>query len=469
MSLGIRQIGNGIAGLINTPSGEPIRSVVLPLARAILRQAWSIPLLTRYISARLQPLSPIKPHAKLRLLVLNEERYPADLAELGRHPDVELLSLPSPLQGMINAIWLSDVRDLIAADPQGYIATTNPTILAARAGLDQWLRKFIKSLGRLRSIDGITSCTFWYKQDREWETAGRAVGVPFFALHKENMKDPNIISMITERYRSKQLKFNGDRLFLFNALEQRVALGADVVDSDRISIVGGLRMDSISRMVSAGVPAPKNQVTLFSFHHCVGLLHLPEAAGYFNKHRNAGFIDYFDQVHARMAMFAAKRPDVTVFIKPKWTNRWVDEIKDAIRRVAKLEPDDLPNLIIDADTPAQELMLASRVVVAINSTTMFESMLFGRPVVMPFFAEASDRYPHHVYFEKYRDKAFNIARSPEALSQAIENEYECRVPPRTLPPDMIYDYLGYVDGRVADRVVNVMLQDVAASKKRRGW
>ena len=106
-------------------------------------------------------------------------------------------------------------------------------------------------------------------------------------------------------------------------------------------------------------------------------------------------------------------------------------------------------------------------VVGINSTTLLEAKLFGRPVVMPLFAEAAGKYyDKHVYFKDYFD-TFNVARSPEALIEAIEDELAGRAPRRSMPPEMMAEYLGFFDGKTRTRVVSLMQQDIEAARNRR--
>ncbi|MEE9249915.1 MAG: hypothetical protein V3U93_02155, partial [Alphaproteobacteria bacterium] len=144
-------------------------------------------------------------------------------------------------------------------------------------------------------------------------------------------------------------------------------------------------------------------------------------------------------------------------------------IETAIRRTTGLDAETIPNLTITADVPAQTLIEQSAVVVGINSTTLLEAKLFGRPVVVPLFAEAAGKYyDEHVYFQNYLD-TFNVARSPEELVEAIDDELAGRAPQRTLPAEMVTDYLGFFDGRTSDRVVALMQSDIESARARRAW
>ena len=317
---------------------------------------------------------------------------------------------------------------------------------------------------------GLPVVRFTISKIENGKQQGRAVGVPFFALHKENMKDPVIHEASIERYRNSQYKFVGNRIFLFNKLEREVLLKAKVCGEQQISVVGGLRMDGIfHRLKNACVPKPKRQVVLFSFHHCVGLLKIPGLKGFFNDQTDEGFIEYFDQVHGAMAALARDYPDITVYIKPKWSQQWIDQIKMAIDRNKGINADNISNLKITAEVPAQCLIEQSAVIVGINSTTLLEAKLYNRPVVVPLFAEAAGKYyDKHVYFQNYLE-VFNVVRSMNDLIPGILAELEGAAPIRKMPKAMVEDYLGFFDGKTCQRVTSLMAEDIQLAKTQRGW
>lgn len=447
-----------------------LRSIVVETGRHIVRQTWFRPVLEHYVSTRLEPFgSPSTSARKFRLLVLNRERYDPDLAELGAHPEMELVSLPSAVQHLINAIYLSPIRHITEKDPDAYLRADHPEVRAARARLNAFLRDFLPGFAKRNAIDAIVTCAFYYGQDREWEDASRSVGVPFLSLHKENMQDEAINDDTLARYKARHYEFRGDKLFVYNHQEASLIERAGICPSDRLEIVGALRMDSLYKRIEKGeFRCPRRQVVLFSFRHAIGQLQLKNARAGFSIDRDEGFVEYFDSVHATIAALARDRPDVEFVIKPKWGGNWLDEIMGAIQRGSGIDPASLPNLRISLDAQAHDLIRDSAVVVGINSTTLLEAKLAGRSVVVPLFAEAAGKYyEKHVYFKKHLN-TFRVARSPEELAEAIMAQLDGLEPvPPPMPPEMIEDYLGYFDGRVCDRVVSSMKREIQSARNRR--
>ncbi len=204
-----------------------------------------------------------------------------------------------------------------------------------------------------------------------------------------------------------------------------------------------------------GVPPLGRDVTLFSFRHAIGGLLLDDGDGGFSVGRTSGFIDYFDQVHAAMALLARRYPDRTVHIKPKWMGGWAERVEDAIRRLTGLSPAEIPNLRIGADIGAQELIRRSGVVVGINSTALIEARVLGRPVIVPVFAEAAERYRGNVYFQKFFGSDFHVAETLDALVAAVA-ELLSGATVSLASDDLVTEFLGFRDGRSTARVVDLL-------------
>ena len=441
---------------------------LIGLVRRIARLHFFLPLISGYAISQIKTLGPraVDPQG-LCLLVLNQERYSADLQVLANRPDVTLESLPSNTQHLINAIWVSKIREISSDDPNAYLMNESDEVKRVRADLHRFLMRLISVLSKKLKIDGIVTCTFYYRQDREWESAGHAVGVPFFVLHKENMKDPVTHRQTIDRYQRKHFLFRGDRLFLANEYERYVVLSARCADPERISVVGALRMDALYATLSPGIRSKKDKVVLFSTHHRLGLLEIPGVEGVFNPDYSDGFINHFRILHGSFAQLALENPDKNFVIKTKWAGNWFDEVTRAIRAVVGKEVSEIENLVLTDSVPAQELINSASAVVGLNSTTLLEAKLAHVPVILPIFEEAAGKYYEtNIYFRDYLD-IFSVADSPQSLKKLVSDVISgIALEQKPIPEDMVNKYLGYFDGCVADRVVDIMRQDISRVRGR---
>lgn len=432
-------------------------------------QHWFIPFLITYSRFHISPLREEKKNSSIRILALNSFRYEHDLEILNNHPDVCIYILPHKIQTLINALFYRTLPNEIDKEDntKKYCAFANLENQSERTQLVSYLEHFIPRLLKAAKLDGIMSCSFFYIADIDWQRACARKNIPYFALHKENMQDGVVFEQMVKRYSSMKMKFFGQRLFLYNHLVKKVILGAQICNSDIISVTGAARMDSLFRKVkNKEISSPKRQITLFSSHHCIGLLQVPGAINYFSQNKDEGFVEYFDLVHGHIIKFAQNHPDVDVYIKPKWGDSWIEYIKKAGLKMG-CNADTIPNLHITYETPAQELIETSSVILGINSTTLLESLIVGRPVILPLFAEAAGKYyEKHVYFKEYENDAFHVVRSPDSLENAILDELEGKLPKRNMPTKMIEDYLGYCDDNSTNRIVEQMKMDIQNIKNK---
>lgn len=408
-----------------------------------------------------------KKSAKIKILALNAHRYQADLEILNSHEDLVIYTLPPSVQTLLNALFYRHLPKQIEGkgNVEKFSLFADIADGEERAGLVRYLEHFLPPLLRSLKIDALMSCSFFYMADIDWQRACVKSDIPFFALHKENMQDNVVREQMISRYSSMKLKYYGHRLFLYNHLVKKVIVGADVCDPDVITVTGAARMDSLFKKIKDGnIAKPGRQVTLFSSHHCIGLLSVPSAINYFSQNPDEGFVEYFDLVHGHIIKFASENPDVKVFIKPKWGDSWIDYILLAGKKMG-YEASEISNLHIDWQIPAQELIENSGVIIGINSTTLLEALIVGRPVVVPLFAEAAgEYYDKHIYFKEYEEAAFNIVKNPSDLGSVILDELNGKVKKREIPDQMIKDYLGYCDDRSTQRIADQIKRDIISIK-----
>lgn len=444
----------------------PVWGILSAIWHSFAARSFFMPLLRIYVRLNIRAFGG-KKTAPIKILALNDFRYRPDLEILNVHDDIVIYTLPHNVQTLINSLFYRQLPKALEGldNTKKYAAFRALEDKEERAALVSYLEEFLPPVLEALTIDGIMSCSFFYIADIDWQRACKNQNIPYFALHKENMQDGVVHDQMIKRYSDMGIRYYGQRMFLYNHLVKKVILGAKICQEEAIVVTGAARMDALFKKVRQGeVRTPKRQVTLFSSHHCIGLLQVPKAVNYFSQNPDEGFVKYFDLVHGNMIKFAHDNPDVDVFIKPKWGDNWIDYIKKSGTKIG-LNADNTPNLHITWEMPAQDLIEDSGVVVGINSTTLLESLIMGRPVVLPLFAEASGKYyDRHVYFKDYEDDAFNVVRDPEKLGQAILNELDGKEKPREMPKAMIEDYLGYCDDNATNRIVEQIKIDIKTLK-----
>ena len=225
-------------------------------------------------------------------------------------------------------------------------------------------------------------------------------------------------------------------------------------------------MDYLYRTIKKVNYTHNKNVVLFSTHHVLGFLNVPSAIGSFVPDKKGGFIEHFKYLHGYFAKLALMNPHKNFIIKTKFVNIWHNEVKQSIKEITKKNFDDIPNLFLTSETSAHELIKKACLVVGLNSTTLIEAKLAKIPVVLPIFKEAKHKYfKTHIYFQKYL-RYFSVANSPEEFLRLTNDILSnSSFKHRMLPKQMIKDYIGFFDGKVAGRIVKTMRREIISLNK----
>jgi hypothetical protein len=328
--------------------------------------------------------------------------------------------------------WLS-YRDVNTKDPEFRLNFFKKNIHSenlkiARANNQKLIGNILIRLRKYWGINGLCSCTFWYIRDKDWEVASANVGIPFYVFHKENMKDPAILARMKLAYEERGYKFYGTYIFTYNEYERECIIDSKVAAADKVIVAGSILAQQtlkLAKLVPKTARASTKLVLFFSFRHLIGGMRSNFQEGGFVKNRAEGCCDFFDIYHLSAFDFARNNPSIEVVIKTKWSGKWTDEILSLFRskRTNCSQPS---NLRLDHRTPAVSLIKNSAIVLGINSTALIEARLFGKPVIIPMFAEAATKYNDRIYFKEFFNSefepAYTVSEMEERLRQHLDND-----------------------------------------------
>lgn len=404
----------------------------------------------------------------LTVLLFNALRFREDIEVLAETGALRLIEAPLDVVQEVNGLYRT-IPPTADSDGYDYFLERDPSCLAERRRQLRFFRLVAQDLCQRLRIDCALSPAVHYRNQFPWAAAFDGAGTPFVALHKEfTVIDERHLEERIKRYRDIEFRFPGSLVFVTNKSAFTLFSEGGVFDSDRITITGLPRMDRLFRADSPlrRKQSSSKQVTLFSFAHFCGGLGITKErrSKLFSKNDDEGFVTLFQDVHGAIAELAVARPDVTFKIKPKSVaDWWIAEIDAITRQTVGRGLDDLPNCSVSSET-APELIRDSDAVIGFNSTVLLESLALGRPTIMPLFGEATEKYPYNVYLYDHVD-AFIQAGSRADLKTKIEDAIAGRTTDTKLSAARreacFAYYLGYSDGRSAERVVDGLREVVA--------
>jgi hypothetical protein len=356
-------------------------------------------------------------------------------------------------------------------DDNNYLSC-GPQYDEAKLRYRRFLVSFLQSLRRLRPIDGIITGNFSYATERELASAMEQLGLPFIALHKENLKTPGRVEFFERIYRDRRGPFTGRKILVYNQIERDLQIRAGVARPDRIEIVGMPRLDRLHawRRTHAG-EARRGRILFFVFSSATGM---PRVV---RKTETPGQVRFEDEQDSddgdislaqlseatcrALLQVARDNRDIEVVVKSKGRRRDLNETTALFGMASEAE---LPsNMRIAHGGDVLDLIAEASVVCGFNSTALLEAVAAGKPVVMPWFAEA--QLPEVLPYLIDLRGVCAAAASPEDLAATLLRLARQPKPtPVELDPESRHTlkfWTGNDDGDAAARAREAILKELA--------
>lgn len=343
-------------------------------------------------------------------------------------------------------------------------------------------RAYRKYLGSLwDKVQGIVKCdavltgNFAYYAERELAAALEERGVPFVALHKENVKTPGRVEFFSHVYRTRRGPFSGRKIFVYNEIERQLQVSTGIIPEDGVVITGMARMDRAHHFRldkgAGGSSTRRPQVLCFSFRQRTGLPQLARKVRTTTEsyqERIGGGLDelnwdgLFQGYHEAVLRLARENPGIRVVVKSKGAERESRALAEILGPLSSL-PSNL-DVVVGGDP--FDLLAGSSVVCGFNTTGLLEALAMGKPVVVPLFEEALDKRMHPYIIDL--EDAVNYARSSDELVDILRdyaaNPEPCAVELDSPAKRVLEKWVGNADGRSGERVRKELLSIILDPK-----
>lgn len=408
----------------------------------------------------LMPGSPPRNSDAPTLIALNSHRFRGELEVLIKN-DFRIIKAPYDLQTRLLGLFFETGDDVLAA-------AQSPTLMVRRQNLRTALRGILAPVYAELGVDATIGAALHYKQDLDWGATSQSLGYPYIILHRENLAASQSVIDLYEM-RAKQIDpFAGGLIGFHNEIMRKIFVDSGYVPPDRAAVTGAMRMDNlIARLPCAPPPPGPQRVTLFSFGPGAGII--DSSPPNWPKERQNYLWELCVETHVAVLEFARDNPNVEVIVKPKWGGSWIDNLLQLYAERG-LDPSDVPNFTIIAEADVQALIETSHVVIGFASTTLLEAAIMGRPVIVPWFAEAvKEEWQSRLLFRQDRD-IFDCANSPAELKTLIGGRLNNPVidPPVAERRRQVFaKYVAPLDGSAAARTAEAFRTLIDTSRKDR--
>lgn len=346
------------------------------------------------------------------VLFLSPDRFRGDPQVFAGVTNLRVLEIPTTWQTRLMAFFYPK-KGISAVHL--YRPDLHPGIAARQIRYRAFLKKFLPRLyGRL-GVKCVIGADMRDIADIDWGVVSKSMGVPYMIFHRECMVQAGIVREHVVLRLSRWGPFPGTKIVVHNEDAKDVIIESGFATADDILVLGCARMNPFINRVRK--PLPKRLrplVVLFTF----------ESYQYSQTARRYP-LSVFVGAHVAVARVAEKYPDVDVIIKPKPSylkkGPWVDHMSQAWRD-ANIDLNALPNLTIEPEANAHELIMKATVVCGIDSTTVLEAGLARVPVIVPFFNEIrGEEFVERVNFRDDLEAAFDTPRDWNEMVLMIED------------------------------------------------
>ncbi len=410
------------------------------------------------------------PSKKITILALDSNRYRGDLDVLSCNTGLRVLFMDQRPTGWLIKPFYIDLRESI----EKYNNAEKGSDYAIRhAKAYEFHRKFLNVFYRYVSIDCVTTLNYKYLWDYNWTKASENIGIPFIMLYRECLlSSDRLYDRIVINCKNFG-KFHGSHIIVQNKKCKQVFIDSDFTSSDKISVVGALRMDKFiddigqNKYKEAGRNEQKKFI-FFYFPYDISLFGRSKKAypGLAEKYKYHSKVwskreEFFIDVHNVIIELAKEYPAIEFIIKPKKimveSKSW-SFYKDVIDR-SKIDVKKLTNYKVDENIDTGIALISSDVVSVLQTSVLAEAALAGNRVIIPLFYDfLNTPYFNDFSWKRYID-LFDIATDKNEFKRLFEDILDNPIVSEDIQHkriEMFEEWFGNINSNSSDKYYNII-------------
>ncbi len=330
----------------------------------------------------------IKPHPDNRpsphgtkqptLLVLSPEGFRGDPDALAKSGRFKVL--------LMNSSW--QYRILYLFYPQGlrirdYLKPSEDHLASkCKKSIQEFYKSVLTRVYESLGIDGVIGYHFRMPSDVDIGISSSEIGRPYIILYREGLAASSPYLQRTVATLINRFGIWSDYFIVHNYSCRDLIIDSSEMEESRVPVLGCIRMDDFIQNIQSALPVHSKDLPRRIVYFAPAL----KSEGNFGSGFDMSIFPYFKAVQLSLLNYAVQNPDVELVLKPKPKNfqRYL-ELLDMCTRDEHVDILTIPNVVCNADLDPQELILNSKIVVGLNSTTLLEGAVAGRHVISTYF------------------------------------------------------------------------------------
>jgi hypothetical protein len=419
---------------------------------------------------------------KITILAINANKFRGDIECLAQVDKFRVLTLDHKWEALLKGAFTSKRIVLIEYMNAG----AADEIYNVREDMGIFFDRFISSLLKLIKVDCVITPNYRYVDDFFWVEHLTNKGIPHICFYREGLLSTDrFYDGVTARHRL----FHGypvTHIIAHNQKCKNSFVESGFASERQVSVHGALRMDNLLKLVNSGKcgaisedKGRRKRVTLFYFPYSLSLFGKEKLAGFETEFGNKYCyvevvwqqrIELFRDLHISIIRLAQRLPNVDFVIKPKRVHMTKGISWDGYLKVVNetsIDLNKLKNYTIEPDANVHDLILNSDVVIALQSSTVLESAIAGKPVIFPLFYNYKETKNFNDFSWRNHLGFFDVAESAEELETlVVERLKNPEVDKKTMEGrrELFKEWFSDLDG-VALKKYSETIENVVASAK----
>ena len=392
------------------------------------------------------PLKPRQDNNKITVLFFDADKFRGEIEIFSKAPDIRILSISWAFLGKLADSFVQVPDDVlfdknnvpVFSKAEKYLLNDEQSGIAhARKIYRAFCEKLIAVLYPLLGVDVTMNSNCRYYNDVEFVYAGEAIGYPHICFYREALH-----MAPSEYYRAmKRLmrydRYPGSYMAVQNEITRQLFIESGIIDEEKIIIRGSVRMDDFIKNIDTYTKPPRESV-----HKQITFFSAPEEIPYYDDYsdyhlhdrrekKNFSFWDISEITAKALCEMAIQDPGLCVVFKLKDNHMDGPERGQLGKLKAIVEDvvggDQIPeNVVFETrKMAAQDVIASSDIVCGVQSTTLLEAAIMGKPVILLHYdsLKMTEGSQQCLIYKDYED-LFDVPKDIKAFKAMIENVLE---------------------------------------------
>ncbi len=303
----------------------------------------------------------------------------------------------------------------------------------------EYINKVLLYFKKFNNINLIVSFNLNYKAEKIFQKIDKDLNIKYMVLHKESLFSEETMKAYKKHFIDYGAFF-GDHICVYTERFKELLVSSKVCDQNKISLIGAPRLD---KLINNKI-LKENYILYFLIRPLSGLKQI----------ENFTWSILANDILEKTLNFADQNPDIKFIFKSK-----IPFDNESLEQEEKIKKKNLNNCKLIYGGSSSELITNSKLIVAFNSTSIFEGLASRKKVVIPSY----DKYKNEInkYTINYikSDNIFNPKNSIEyldILNNLCKEKKKSDVFLSTGDKVLLKKYMGNDDGKSSERLYEII-------------